>query len=86
MPYATQPNVQLTTAWTPVVTGSAEVYIQNIGSDEVFVSIGSTAPTAGTVDGNQIRRFGNWSFTGMSSETVYARAASTNTTISVTKA
>lgn len=85
MPYATQANVPLTTAWTPVVTGSGEVYIQNLGSDEVYVSIGSAPPTAGAVDGFQIRRSGNWSFTGMTSETVYARAASLGTTIAVTK-
>lgn len=85
MPYATQTNVQLTTAWTPIVTGAAEVYLQNLGSDEVFVSIGSSAPTAGTVDGYMIRRGKFWSFTGMTSETVYARAASTGTGLAVTK-
>jgi len=85
MPYATQPNVSLTTAWTAVVTGSADVFIQNLGSDTVFVSIGSSAPAQGAIDGNQIPRNGNWSFTGMTSETVYARAGSTSGSIAVTK-
>ncbi|WP_062228781.1 hypothetical protein [Aureimonas frigidaquae] len=71
-------------AWTAVATGSTECLLQRIGGADVYVRIAAAEPTQ--ADGHLLTADNDsFAVAGLTTESVYARAAMGSASLAITK-